>query len=46
MERLQTQQANVAGSVGGIFQCAAINVPTYSAQPRQQTMAVVTRVHH
>ncbi|MNN27274.1 hypothetical protein D3C81_1408050 [compost metagenome] len=44
--RLQAYQAHVTGSVSGVFQHAAVNVPTDIAQSREQTIAIVTGVHH
>jgi hypothetical protein len=46
LKRLQTQQADIAGFVGNVFQGAAVNVPTHRAQTRQQTITVVARVHY
>jgi hypothetical protein len=46
LKGLQTQQADIAGFVGNVFQGAAVNVPTHRAQTRQQTITVVARVHY
>ncbi|MNF97909.1 hypothetical protein D3C84_807530 [compost metagenome] len=31
VKRLQAQQAHITGSVGGVFQRAAVNIPTHGA---------------
>ncbi|MNN60912.1 hypothetical protein D3C81_1761230 [compost metagenome] len=46
VKRLQAQQAHVTGSVNGVLQRAAVNVPTDGAQSREQAIAIVTGVHH
>jgi hypothetical protein len=44
--RLQAYQAHVTGSLSGVLQRAAVNLPTDFAQSREQTIAIVTGVHH
>ncbi|MNN96132.1 hypothetical protein D3C81_2150640 [compost metagenome] len=46
MKRLQTQQPDIAGAIGGDFQAAAVYIPADVTQTWQQTVAILTGIYH